>query len=55
MSVTDNSTGDNIRNSLKYGQVGGASNSGYCGYAHGQGNKVVLWAESHDTYMGGGS
>ena len=55
MSVTDNSTGDNIRNSLKYGQVGGASNSGYCGYVHGQGNKVVLWAESHDTYMGGGS
>ena len=55
MSVTDNSTGDNIRNSLKYGQVGGASNSGYCGYAHGQGDKVVLWAESHDTYMGGGS
>lgn len=55
MSVTDNSTGDNIRNSLKYGQVGGASNPGYCGYVHDQGNKVVLWAESHDTYMGGGS
>lgn len=55
MSVTDNSTGDNIRNSLKYGNIGGASNSGYCGYAHGQGDKVVLWAESHDTYMGGGS
>lgn len=55
MSVTDNSTGDNIRNSLKYGNIGGASNPGYCGYAHGQGDKVVLWAESHDTYMGGGS
>lgn len=55
MSVTDNSTSDNIRNSLKYGQVGGASNPGYCGYAHGKGNRVVLWAESHDTYMGGGS
>lgn len=55
MSLTDNSTGDNIRNSLKYGQVGGASNSGYCGYVHGKGNRVVLWAESHDTYMGGGS
>lgn len=55
MSVTDNSTGDNIRNSFKYGQAGSAANSGYCGYAHGQGNKVVLWAESHDTYMGGGS
>lgn len=55
MSVTDNSTGDNIRNSLKYGNVGGASNPGYCSYAHGQGDKVVLWAESHDTYMGGGS
>ncbi len=55
MSLTDNSTGDNIRNSFKYGQAGSAANSGYCGYAHGQGNKVVLWAESHDTYMGGGS
>lgn len=55
MSLTDNSTGDNIRNSLKYGNVGSAANSGYCGYVHGQGNKVVLWAESHDTYMGGGS
>ena len=55
MSVTDNSTGDSIRNSLKYGGVGGASNTGYAGYAHGQGDKVVLWAESHDTYMGGGS
>ncbi len=55
MSVTDNSTGDNIRNSLKYGQAGSAANSSYCGYAHGKGNRVVLWAESHDTYMGGGS
>ncbi len=55
MSVTDNSTGDNIRNTLKYNGIGGAANTGYCGYAHGQGNKVVLWAESHDTYMGGGS
>lgn len=55
MSLTDNSTSDNIRNTLKYGGIGGASNSGYCGYVHGQGNKVVLWAESHDTYMGGGS
>ena len=55
MSVTDNATGDNIRNTLKYNGVGSAANSGYCGYVHGQGNKVVLWAESHDTYMGGGS
>ena len=55
MSVTDNSTGDNIRNTLKYGGVGGATNTGYASYAHGQGDKVVLWAESHDTYMGGGS
>jgi alpha-amylase len=36
MSVTDNSTGDNVRNSLRYGGVGGASNTGYAGYAHGQ-------------------
>lgn len=55
MSVTDNSTGDNIRNTFKYNQVGSATNTGYANYAHGQGNKVVLWAESHDTYMGGGS
>lgn len=55
MSLTDNGTSDNIRNTLKYGGVGGAANSGYCGYIHGQGNKAVLWAESHDTYMGGGS
>ncbi len=55
MSLTDNATGDNIRNSLKYGNLGGATNTGYNNYIHGQGNKAVLWAESHDTYMGGGS
>ncbi len=55
MSLTDNSTSDNIRNSLKYGQISSASNPSYCGYVHGRGDRVVLWAESHDTYMGGGS
>ena len=55
MSLTDNATSDNVRNSLKYGGISSASNPGYCGYVHGRGDRVVLWAESHDTYMGGGS
>ncbi|MGN0551661.1 MAG: alpha-amylase family glycosyl hydrolase [Acutalibacteraceae bacterium] len=55
MSLTDNSTGDNIRNSLRWGGMGSAGNSGFAGYVHGKADRVVLWAESHDTYMGGGS
>ena len=55
MSITDNSTSDNLRNSVINGQVSALSTSGYCGYIAGQGDKCVLWAESHDTYMGGGS
>ena len=55
MSITDNSTGDNIRNSVKYKQASGAAQGGYCGYIAGEADKAVLWAESHDTYMGGGS
>ncbi len=55
MSITDNSTSDNLRNSVINGQVGALASSGYCSYIGGQGDKCVLWAESHDTYMGGGS
>ena len=55
MSITDNSTSDNLRNSVMNGSVEALANSGYCGYIHGKGNRAVLWPESHDTYMGGGS
>ncbi|MGN1457237.1 MAG: alpha-amylase family glycosyl hydrolase, partial [Acutalibacteraceae bacterium] len=55
MSLTDNSKSDNIRNSIKYDSAGGAAETGFSGYIGGDGTKAVLWAESHDTYMGGGS
>ena len=55
MSLTDNSTSDNLRNSVVNGQVSALATSNYCGYIHGKANHAVLWAESHDTYMGGGS
>ena len=55
MSITDNSTSDNLRNSVINGSVSALATSGYCGYIGGQGTKAVLWPESHDTYMGGGS
>ncbi len=55
MSLTDNSTSDNLRNSVMNGSVSALATSNYCGYIHGKGNRAVLWPESHDTYMGGGS
>lgn len=55
MSLTDNSTSDNLRNSVINGSVSALAASGYCGYIHGKADHAVLWAESHDTYMGGGS
>ncbi len=55
MSLTDNSTSDNLRNSVMNGSVSALATSNYCGYVHGKGNRTVLWPESHDTYMGGGS
>ena len=55
MSITDNSTSDNLRNSVINGSVSALSTSNYCGYIHGKGDHCVLWPESHDTYMGGGS
>ena len=55
MSITDNSTSDNLRNSVINGHIDALATSSYNGYIHGQGNRAVLWPESHDTYMGGGS
>ena len=50
MSVTDNRTGDGILANVNSGNASGAATSYYSiGAAP---NKVVLWAESHDTYMG---
>ena len=51
MSVTDNATGDNKRNDIRYKNAGSAANSGYSYPA----DKAIVWAESHDTYMGAGS
>ena len=48
MSVTDNLAGNNVRNSVNNGSASGAASSYY---NTGQSaNKLVLWAESHDTY-----
>ena len=55
MSLTDNSTSDNLRNSVVHGSVNALATSGYCEYMHGKADHAVMWAESHDTYMGGGS
>ncbi len=51
MSVTDNATGDNKRNDVRYGNASSAANGSYAYPA----DKVVVWNESHDTYVGGGS
>lgn len=48
MSITDNTTGDNIRRAIVSKNASNAANSSY---NTGQdANKLVLWAESHDTY-----
>lgn len=48
MSITDNKTGDSIRNAIVSQNANSAANASY---ATGQAaNKLVLWAESHDTY-----
>ena len=51
MSVTDSATGDNRRNDVRYDNAASASNGGYSYDA----SKVVVWNESHDTYVGAGS
>lgn len=54
MSVTDNRTGNDVRNNVNNGNVAGAASSYYYNGAAGA-DKLVLWAESHDTYAGGSS
>lgn len=49
MSVTDNETGNYIRNCVNGGNASGAGSSYYYKSAAGA-DKLVLWAESHDTY-----
>ncbi|MCR4911751.1 MAG: Ig-like domain-containing protein [Bacilli bacterium] len=48
MSVTDNRTGFTVLKAIKENNVGGLSSSSYSDGLKGE--KVVLWAESHDTY-----
>lgn len=51
LSVTDNYSGDTKLYAANTGNAKGLADSNY---AKGAGaNKTVLWAESHDTYMGG--
>ena len=52
MSITDNSTGNDIRAKVAGGNAAGAARSNYDQSA-GASNSV-LWAESHDTYSGDG-
>ena len=49
ISVTDNQTGNSIRNAVNSGNASGAATSYYNKSAAGA-DKLVLWAESHDTY-----
>lgn len=51
MSVTDNQTGNSIRNCVNSGNASGAASPFYYKSAAGA-DKLVLWAESHDTYAG---
>ena len=52
MAVTDNSTGNDIRDNVSKGSAAGAARSNY-DLGAGPANSV-LWAESHDTYSGEG-
>ncbi|MGN0536423.1 MAG: alpha-amylase family glycosyl hydrolase [Acutalibacteraceae bacterium] len=48
MSVTDNTTGNNITKAVNNGNASGAATPSYnTGLSA---SKIVLWAESHDTY-----
>ncbi len=49
MSVTDNQTGNAMRNSVNSGNASGAASSYYY-KSPATADKLVLWAESHDTY-----
>ena len=48
MSITDNVTGNNVRNAVVGKDAAGASNHNYA--TGSPANKLVLWAESHDNY-----
>ena len=50
MSLTDDSTGNGIRYAVSGGNASGAAKSTYDKGV--PSSKVVLWAESHDTYSG---
>ena len=50
MRVTENKSSDNVLVGVKNGSVTTASASNY--QLSGDASKAVLWAESHDTYMG---
>lgn len=53
MSITDNKTGNGVRKNVVNGDASGAAASGY---NSGQSaSKLVLWAESHDTYEESGN
>ena len=48
MSVTDNQTGNSARDNVVSGNAAGAASYYY--YKETNADKLVLWAESHDTY-----
>lgn len=51
MSVTDNRTGNDVRDNVNNRNASAAASSYYYNGAAGA-DKLVLWAESHDTYAG---
>ncbi len=53
MSITDNQQGNNLRSYITSGNATGAASSYY--YKDATADKLVLWAESHDTYADGSS
>ena len=53
MSITDNTWGDTVRNSVVNGKNAGAYSYAYHKYA--EASDLVLWAESHDTFADGTS
>ena len=50
MSVTDNRTGNDVRNNVNSGKTSAAASPYYYNGAAGA-DKLILWAESHDTYI----
>lgn len=53
MSITDNTWGDTVRNSVVNGKNSGAYSYAY--HKHADASDLVLWAESHDTFADGTS